>query len=91
MSTLDLSFDMLEVPANGVASARVKQLKIGSRELHFPPLSLPETCKHADLLRFSSLLTPCAQLAFLRGRPRCSHAASTTYRQRNAGSSTPAG
>jgi hypothetical protein len=37
MSTLDLPVDMLEVPANGVASARVKQLKIGSRELHFPP------------------------------------------------------
>lgn len=37
MSALDLSFDMLEVPANGLASARVKQLKIGSRELHFPP------------------------------------------------------
>ena len=37
MSMLDLPFDMLEVPATGVVSARVKQLKIGSRELHFPP------------------------------------------------------
>ena len=35
MSTLDLPFDMLEVPANGVASARVKQLKIAAENCIF--------------------------------------------------------